>query len=151
MYYIELSKILFQHYYKFLKIGTLNSRIYIPNFLHNLFFIRTYMVHTSLYSEHIIWLVCTALTHFPCTVYILQTTCTCVFTLSGSGRGLPGVYFYYELSTIHSRVVETRPGIFAFLTSVCAVVGGLYTVLGLVNQVVSLVQEMRIGPSPRKA
>jgi endoplasmic reticulum-Golgi intermediate compartment protein 3 len=58
----------------------------------------------------------------------------------GSNRGLPSVYLYYELSTITAQVVESRPGFFAFLTSVCAVVGGVYTVLGLLNQGISSVQ-----------
>jgi endoplasmic reticulum-Golgi intermediate compartment protein 3 len=58
----------------------------------------------------------------------------------GSNRGLPSVYLYYELSTITAQVVESRPGLFAFLTSVCAVVGGVYTVLGLLNQGISTVQ-----------
>jgi endoplasmic reticulum-Golgi intermediate compartment protein 3 len=58
----------------------------------------------------------------------------------GSNRGLPSVYLYYELSTITAQVVESRPGFFAFLTSVCAVVGGVYTVLGLLNQGISTVQ-----------
>lgn len=50
----------------------------------------------------------------------------------GSGRGLPGVYFYYEISPIQALFEEKRgKGILRFFTSVCAVVGGAYTVMGL--------------------
>eukprot|EP01035_Chromulina_nebulosa_P019238 gene19238-25089_t len=47
----------------------------------------------------------------------------------GSGRGLPGVYFYYEVSPIQAVFEERRIGnIWRFLTSVCAIVGGSFTV-----------------------
>ena len=51
----------------------------------------------------------------------------------GSGRGLPGVYFYYELSPIQASFEEKRGGLLRFLTSVCAIVGGMFTVMGLVD------------------
>ncbi|KAG5175856.1 endoplasmic reticulum vesicle transporter-domain-containing protein [Tribonema minus] len=59
----------------------------------------------------------------------------------GSGRGLPGVYLYYELSTITASIEELRPGLLKFLTSVCAIVGGLYTVLGLIDHVITAVRK----------
>jgi hypothetical protein len=52
----------------------------------------------------------------------------------GSGRGLPGVYFYYELSPVQAVFEEKRGGgLLKFVTSVCAIVGGAYTVMGLVD------------------
>lgn len=52
----------------------------------------------------------------------------------GSGRGLPGVYFYYEISPISATVTEKRRGsILPFLTSCCAILGGVFTVMGLVD------------------
>lgn len=54
----------------------------------------------------------------------------------GSGRGLPGLYFYYEISPISALVRERRRGsFFPFLTSCCAILGGVFTVMGLVDVV----------------
>lgn len=52
----------------------------------------------------------------------------------GSGRGLPGVFFFYEVSPLHV-IIEERymKGWIAFFTSVCAVVGGVVTVMGMVD------------------
>ena len=55
----------------------------------------------------------------------------------GSGRGLPGVYFYYELSPLQAVYEERRRGFGQFLTGACAVVGGVYTVMGLVDALVN--------------
>eukprot|EP01041_Mallomonas_annulata_P001094 gene1094-2128_t len=49
----------------------------------------------------------------------------------GSGRGLPGLYFYYEVSPIQAVFQEKRKGFLPFLTSVCAIVGGAFTVMGI--------------------
>jgi hypothetical protein len=53
----------------------------------------------------------------------------------GSNRGLPGVFFIYEVSPLHVEISEEyRRGWIAFFTSVCAVVGGVVTVMGMVDQ-----------------
>jgi endoplasmic reticulum-Golgi intermediate compartment protein 3 len=52
----------------------------------------------------------------------------------GSGRGLPGVFFFYEVSPLHVVIEETQHGWVAFFTSVCAVVGGVVTFMGLLDQ-----------------
>lgn len=51
----------------------------------------------------------------------------------GSGRGLPGVYFYYEVSPIQAVIEEKKRSFFTFLTSCCAIIGGAYSVMGLVD------------------
>lgn len=43
------------------------------------------------------------------------------------------MYFYYEVSPVQALVEEKRKGFLAFLTGACGVVGGVYTILGLVN------------------
>ena len=54
----------------------------------------------------------------------------------GSGRGLPGIYFYYEMSPVSASVKERRRGSFVpFLTSCCAILGGVFTVMGLVDAI----------------
>jgi hypothetical protein len=56
----------------------------------------------------------------------------------GSGRGLPGVYFHYEVSPIQAFVEEKpRGSLLRFLTSVCAIVGGAYSVMGLVDMILT--------------
>jgi len=53
----------------------------------------------------------------------------------GGGRGLPGVFFFYEISPLHVEIVENyRKGYIAFFTSVCAIVGGVVTTMGLLDQ-----------------
>uniref|UniRef100_UPI00358E3C49 endoplasmic reticulum-Golgi intermediate compartment protein 3-like n=1 Tax=Myxine glutinosa TaxID=7769 RepID=UPI00358E3C49 len=47
--------------------------------------------------------------------------------------GLPGVFVLYEPSAIVVRLTETRRGFMHFLTSVCAIIGGVFTVAGLLD------------------
>ena len=60
---------------------------------------------------------------------------------AGSGRGLPGVYFFYQVSPISAKIEENRKGWLAFFTSMCAIVGGIYTVLGVVDSFISVALE----------
>lgn len=63
----------------------------------------------------------------------------------GGGRGLPGVFFFYEISPLHVEIVEGyRKGYIAFFTSVCAIVGGVVTTFGLLDQL--LYSRKRAGP-----
>ena len=57
-----------------------------------------------------------------------------------SDRGLPGVYFYYEISPVQAAFEERRTTrtLARFITSVCAIVGGLFTVMGIVERVVAV-------------
>ena len=55
----------------------------------------------------------------------------------GSGRGVPGIYFYFELSPVQAVFEETKKSFSGFLVSVCAIVGGLFTVMGLVDVVLN--------------
>ena len=52
------------------------------------------------------------------------------------GQGLPGVFFFYELSPIMVHRAETRMGIFHFLTQLCAILGGVFTIAGMVDRLV---------------
>lgn len=54
----------------------------------------------------------------------------------GSNRGLPGVFFFYEVSPLHIYVEETyHKGYIAFFTSVCAIIGGVVTLMGIIDQI----------------
>eukprot|EP00529_Nitzschia_sp_RCC80_P024748 CAMPEP_0113481448 /NCGR_PEP_ID=MMETSP0014_2-20120614/22415_1 /TAXON_ID=2857 /ORGANISM="Nitzschia sp." /LENGTH=454 /DNA_ID=CAMNT_0000374947 /DNA_START=27 /DNA_END=1391 /DNA_ORIENTATION=- /assembly_acc=CAM_ASM_000159 len=62
----------------------------------------------------------------------------------GSGRGLPGVFFFYEISPLHVEMVEGyRKGYVPFLTSFCCVLGGVVTTMGLLDQLIHNTQGRR--------
>jgi hypothetical protein len=46
---------------------------------------------------------------------------------------LSGLFMSYEISPMVVRYVETKKSITHFLTSVCAIVGGIFTVAGLLD------------------
>lgn len=53
----------------------------------------------------------------------------------GTGKK-PCVYFFYELSPIMVKVSEKRKPFLHFITQLCAIVGGVFTVAGLVDKFV---------------
>eukprot|EP01111_Echinosteliopsis_oligospora_P002808 TRINITY_DN1439_c0_g1_i1.p1 TRINITY_DN1439_c0_g1~~TRINITY_DN1439_c0_g1_i1.p1 ORF type:complete len:384 (-),score=111.29 TRINITY_DN1439_c0_g1_i1:153-1304(-) len=53
-----------------------------------------------------------------------------------SGHGLPGVFFMYDLSPIMVKFTEKQRSFPHFLTSVCAIVGGVFTVAGIIDSLV---------------
>jgi endoplasmic reticulum-Golgi intermediate compartment protein 3 len=55
----------------------------------------------------------------------------------GSGRGIPGLYFYYQVSPLHAVFEEKRPSVFRFFTSACAIIGGCFTVMGIVDLILN--------------
>ncbi|UPR01859.1 endoplasmic reticulum vesicle transporter [Chloropicon primus] len=46
---------------------------------------------------------------------------------------LPGLFFYYDLSPIKVKKAEQRKLFLHFVTNVCAIVGGVFTISGLVD------------------
>jgi endoplasmic reticulum-Golgi intermediate compartment protein 3 len=59
----------------------------------------------------------------------------------GSGRGLPGLYFYYEVSPVQAIFTESRGSLTRFLTSVCAIVGGSFVMMGLIDGLLGLIMK----------
>ncbi|CAK9876341.1 unnamed protein product [Sphagnum jensenii] len=56
------------------------------------------------------------------------------FVRGGSGsRYIPGVFFIYDLSPIKVKFVEERVSFLHFLTNVCAIMGGVFTVSGIID------------------
>ncbi|XP_046547379.1 endoplasmic reticulum-Golgi intermediate compartment protein 3-like [Haliotis rubra] len=52
----------------------------------------------------------------------------------GAGEsGLPGVFFMYELSPMMVKYTEKQRSFMHFLTGVCAIIGGVFTVAGLLD------------------
>ena len=52
---------------------------------------------------------------------------------AGSTRGLPGVYFFYEVSPLHVEIEENVRGWIHFFTGVCAVVGGVFSFMSMLD------------------
>ena len=52
--------------------------------------------------------------------------------ISGAGS-LPGIFFFYDLSPVQVTYQEERRTFISFLTSACAIIGGLFTVAGIVE------------------
>jgi len=50
-----------------------------------------------------------------------------------ASHGLPGVFFMYELSPIMVQFREQRKSFAHFLTGVCAIIGGVFTVAGIID------------------
>jgi len=46
---------------------------------------------------------------------------------------MPAVYFHYEISPIMARFAEGRRSLSSFLTGLCAIIGGVFTVAGMVD------------------
>lgn len=68
----------------------------------------------------------------------------------GSNRGLPGVWFFYDTSPVHVEFQERRRGLLPFLTSVCAIVGGVFSVFGVVDGVVHNLVQKGVGGGVKK-
>jgi len=52
------------------------------------------------------------------------------------GQGLPGVFIFYELSPIMVQFTESRKSLPHFLTQLCAILGGVFTVAGMIDRIV---------------
>jgi len=66
------------------------------------------------------------------------------------GSGLPGVFIFYELSPIMVKFTETRKPFPHFLTQLCAIIGGVFTVAGMIDRLIygamkQLEKKMQIG------
>jgi hypothetical protein len=49
------------------------------------------------------------------------------------GRVIPALWFRYDLNPITVRYHEDRPPLYHFLTTICAIVGGTFTVAGIID------------------
>lgn len=51
-------------------------------------------------------------------------------------QGLPGTFFTYELSPMMIKYTEKHRSFMHFLTGVCAIIGGIFTVAGIIDSLV---------------
>jgi len=68
----------------------------------------------------------------------------------GEKSGLPGVFVMYDLSPIMVKFSEKTKSFAHFLTGICAIIGGVFTVAGLIDSVLyssmrSLGKKMELG------
>ncbi|KAI8550440.1 hypothetical protein RHMOL_Rhmol06G0107100 [Rhododendron molle] len=68
----------------------------------------------------------------------------------GQLQSLPGVFFFYDLSPIKVTFTEEHVSFLHFLTSVCAIVGGVFTVSGILDSFIyhgqrAIKKKMEIG------
>ncbi|XP_076456830.1 endoplasmic reticulum-Golgi intermediate compartment protein 3-like [Babylonia areolata] len=54
----------------------------------------------------------------------------------GGEDKLPGVFFVYEVSPMMVKFTEKRRSFMHFLTGICAIVGGVFTVAGLIDSLI---------------
>lgn len=54
----------------------------------------------------------------------------------GRPHSLPGVYFFYDLSPIKVTSKEEHSSFLHFMTNICAIVGGIFTVSGIIDSFV---------------
>jgi len=68
-----------------------------------------------------------------------------------TSRGLPGVFFFYDISPIKVVVSEAAKPFLHFLTQLCAIIGGVFTVAGIVDAVVHKGGAFACGITPTLA
>lgn len=56
-----------------------------------------------------------------------------VISIIAGESGMPGAFFQYELSPLMVKYTERERSLGHFLTNVCAIIGGVYTVAGLID------------------
>ena len=61
-------------------------------------------------------------------MYVCVCVCVCLFVCL-----FVGVFFLYDLSPMMVQMTEHRRSLAHFLTGVCAIVGGIFTVAGMVD------------------
>jgi endoplasmic reticulum-Golgi intermediate compartment protein 3 len=56
-------------------------------------------------------------------------------------QGMPGVFFNFEISPMKIKITESRKPFTHFLTDLCAIVGGVFTVAGIIDGVLFTAQK----------
>ncbi|GMH16384.1 hypothetical protein Nepgr_018225 [Nepenthes gracilis] len=70
------------------------------------------------------------------TIVSNQFSVTEHFRESQSGRYVPGVFFFYDFSPIKVTFTEERMSFLHFVTNICAIIGGTFTVSGIIDSAV---------------
>jgi hypothetical protein len=54
----------------------------------------------------------------------------------------PTIWFRYDLNPITVKYTETRKPIYTFLTTICAIIGGTFTVAGIIDGILFTASEI---------
>ncbi|XP_015731569.1 endoplasmic reticulum-Golgi intermediate compartment protein 1 [Coturnix japonica] len=60
---------------------------------------------------------------------------------SHTGRIIPAIWFRYDLSPITVKYTERRQPLYRFITSICAIIGGTFTVAGILDSCIFTASE----------
>ncbi|XP_054647932.1 endoplasmic reticulum-Golgi intermediate compartment protein 1 isoform X2 [Dunckerocampus dactyliophorus] len=60
---------------------------------------------------------------------------------SHTGRIIPAIWFRYDLSPITVKYTERRQPLYRFITTICAIVGGTFTVAGIIDSCIFTASE----------
>merc|ERR1712070_469364 len=71
-----------------------------------------------------------------------QYSYTELFRTSGETDKMPAVYFLYDISPIMAELIQERRTLTSFLTHLCAIVGGVFTVAGMVDAAIFRTSKM---------
>uniref|UniRef100_T1IQS3 Endoplasmic reticulum vesicle transporter C-terminal domain-containing protein n=1 Tax=Strigamia maritima TaxID=126957 RepID=T1IQS3_STRMM len=63
-------------------------------------------------------------------------------SFSHTGHTIPAIWFRYDLTPITIKYHERRPRIYSFITTVCAIVGGTFTMAGILDSFIFTASEM---------
>ena len=58
-----------------------------------------------------------------------------VVSLMSGESGMPGVFFSYELAPVMVKYTEKDKSFGHFATGLCAIIGGVFTVAGLIDKI----------------
>lgn len=121
----------------------------VPKFLHPMDNKRFASVEPSMIQEHYIKVVHTKMNLLgwtPFDVYQMQVHSN---ALKAEENTVPTTKITYDVSPLNVVMREERRSAAEFLTSLCAIIGGVFTVLGLFDSVVyhgvKVVQKMELG------
>lgn len=86
----------------------------------------------------------------PVTTYKYTFNSNSYHHVGEDGADLPEARFTYDISPMAVKLTETRKPLYHFITNVCAIIGGLFTVLGLLDSIVyhgmnSLKKKVELG------
>ena len=63
------------------------------------------------------------------------------------GRGLPGLFFKYDINSMVVTIKEERRSLSMFLVRLCAIIGGVFATSGMISQLIGYVLNRLLGLS----
>lgn len=73
--------------------------------------------------------------YFPSNQFSVTRHSKVVSVMAGEG-GMPGVFFSYEMSPVMVKYSRKEKSLGHFLTGLCAIIGGVFTVAGILDKLI---------------